>query len=224
MAYLFDAAGEQINVTGVTFPTTGALFLWWYPTSDSFTWAQILIGQASGFNDFWRLYRDFANTSMRFMSRVGGGSDGPNATISAPSLNTWHSVCINWTDGGASELFLDNVSIATDNPIDVAALTSTLTIGNGNDYATGPVMGRIAEVSMYNANLDSTARTSLHGFNIPSQGSTGIHYWPLDGNANDSWGSANGTVVDATTATHPTMSGGGGGGGSTFVPQVIMVM
>lgn len=205
MAYLFDGPGDQITCSGVTFPINGAIFCWWYPTSDSFTWAQTLVSQRTGYNDAWRIFRYFANTNMWMQAAIGGVGTGPNCTITAPTLNTWHSICANWTDGGASELFLDNVSIGTANPIDVAAWTADFTIGNANPLDTSPAMGRIAEVSLYNSNLDSTARAALHNYTIPSKGSNGLHYWPLDGNANDSWGSANGTITDATTATHPPM-------------------
>lgn len=218
MAYLFDGPSEKITISGVTMPTTGALFLLWYPTSNSFSWDQTFFSQAAGFNDYWRCCRT-GTTNFRNQFVIGGGVTGLSATISAPSLNTWYSVCVNWTQSGTCEIFIDNVSIGTAGSTAVAALTDDMIIGNS--FFTGPAMGRIAEVSLYDANLDSTARTSLHGLNIPSQGAHGLHYWPLDGNANDSWGSAHGTVTDATTATHPTMNSGGGS--STFRPQVTMI-
>lgn len=219
MAYLFDGPSEKITISGVTMPTTGALFLLWYPTSNSFTWNQNLISQFSGFNDYWHLFRYASNTSLWHRFMIGGGWTGVNGTVSAPALNTWHSICVNWTQSGTTELFLNNTSVGTAGSTAVAALTNDIIIGN--IQSTGPAMGRIAEVSLYDANLDSTARTSLHELNIPSQGAHGLHYWPLDGNANDSWGSAHGTVTDATTDTHPTMNSGGGS--STFRPQVTMI-
>ena len=184
-----------------------------YNTSDS----DYLIARAgrSDTSDFFSLFID---ESGSIVAQILDDSVSNNYrfSVSSPSevkLNQWTQIVVtkSW-DGNQSEmnLFIDGsiVDSSTDfNPLDGQPNTSNpIRIGE-NPYGSVYFNGSMGDVRIYNRPLTETEIKKLYRWGggdfarPPSQSDGGVSYWPLDGNADDSWSDNNGSTNSVSSSS-----------------------
>lgn len=224
MAYLFDAAGEQITGgLAASLATTGdfTLAFWVKGHTDS---GQQRLASLTDAGNAVQIYTErnwgnwdgaaFQNTNV--LTRVAGGAD----------LNAW--TLLVWEFDEATETITAYRGDEATAPTAVGTyVVQNVGVGDrwaavpnyiiGATSATGEANEAIEHICLASRKLTAAERTSLHeGQNLTGTGI--LLMLPLRTDAVAVVG-GNGTVTGATTTTGPTYPSSGGGGGSAAFPH-----
>ena len=228
---VFNGTNSKIDVGNQTwFNSNFTLSMWFYPSDVSGTSIQMLAAKrvTSDYTTQINLFIREQNASnpQKAAFSIGGGSPNFNYLYSSNTynLNSWNFMAVK-ISGTAMSITLNGIE--TTATFVGTRQTNTSTIRFGNKYGTDndyPFDGRLDQIRVYTSALSSSDIINLYNeTNVPT--SNLVAHYKLDGNANDSAGSYNGTATNITyianAAVGPTISGGAayfaGGAGTSKI-------
>ncbi|MFB6192943.1 MAG: LamG domain-containing protein [Candidatus Nanohaloarchaea archaeon] len=136
------------------------------------------------------------NSSGTTFAIVQGSSD--------VQADRWYHLAATY-DGSNTALYVDGQSVDTASSSDTMADLSGFGIGANVSNSNQRFQGNITDARIYNRALSSSEIQTLYNMGSqdlaqpPANSNGGVSYYPLDGDATDSWGSNDGTVNGATS-------------------------
>jgi len=158
--------------------------------------------------DLFRAYEDASNNvrifyhagdnEIRFNYRAGGISNIATITDAIEGDGLWHHVAGTWDKDGNANIYLDG-TLKDTTAISGTFVGSFITAAIGNNTQGGNYwIGNVDELSIYNAELDQTAITTLYNDGLP------FNPKPL-ANMIGYWKMGDGGIVGDPIATYPTI-------------------
>ena len=200
---VFDGSSSSIN-TPPSMPTGSA-------QRSVSAWVKTTVSNA---NMTILMYGSGANNNF-FIFRILNGQLGlafyandHDFTATGLTDGNWHHV-VGTYDGSLAKLYLDGNLIGTGSAGAVSTNASNVGIGAYNNGIDALFNGSIDQVRMYNTALSASDVTNLYNESSVPTANLVAHY-KLDGNANDSAGSYNGTATSITysdPAEYPVYNG-----------------
>lgn len=218
MSFKFRAANaDNIALSSGAMPTTGTLAWWWKTTTYGANRIHAFGIRQDGSHLFNAVNETDANLYMGWYN----GTDARVTTSTQPTNGAWTSMVLTYSPT-STKLYKNGVQIGstvtTDGTFNSAGTPKY--IGNQDGGIVHAVDSYIAEMGLWNTIVSGATITALAAGERPSCYTSGlVSYWALSANANDSFGSDNGTATGAASdMDHPTLiacSGGGGGGSAS---------
>jgi len=201
---VFNGSSSIINLPNGSFQnTTFTVSAWIFPTVAQYS--SILntydyIGVSKGFN-----FRMNNNRTIGFFSYANDSGDTNSLTTTDTiPLNDWSHVCVTYAAGGSIYIYINGIEVASQTvnstPVDYHA-QGVVQIGAANYSTSDPIEqqtnGKIDQLRIYSSALSASNVEALASeTNVPTANL--VAHYKLDGNANDSQGSNNGTATSVT--------------------------
>jgi len=144
-------SGEHFTTTATPLTTETALTMacWVYHNNLTFRSRYVWVHPNS---DEGYILWFFEGTNVPVFSVVNSGGSA-SATGGSISNNTWHHVCGVNRSTTSRELYLDGVSVGTDNTLSTPAAMDRMTIAGNSARTANWMDGRIAEIGIWNVAL-----------------------------------------------------------------------
>jgi hypothetical protein len=209
---VFNGSSSKINLPsfGNTFENNFSYSLWFVLDSSPSGGISNLIATQGDYYNFAIIRDSDKKVETRF-EYPGGGFDVLKSTSTFTDYGTWHHLTITKSSTTGAAIYIDGILEASD----PTATSNLSAMSNGNFlgvYGNGLqywLDGKLDQVRIYSSALSASDVTNLFNETNAPTANLVAHY-KLDGNANDSAGSYNGTATSITytdPAEFPTYDG-----------------
>lgn len=165
MSRSFAASTDLITQGSAAIPTTGSLSFWLYPTwayNDGANHGFFDVFNSAGGTFLFRLEKNDVDSKF-FCGWYNNGTDTRVVVLASGLLqNSWNHICLTWTSGGTTTLYLNGTSIGTAGSTSTWSTAGTSRIVGNYTSGGHSTNDRIAEVGLWNVALSSSDVTNLY--------------------------------------------------------------